>query len=1219
MNPHPQTILYYPRPQILNELALDDHAVIEASAGTGKTYTMEHLVVDILLNPKTDTRLEEILVVTYTERATADLKKRIRSVLETIITAFEKPSPLQQLSPPEAPEDSQNHWKIDFEACKKLKRALFSFDVAPIHTIHGFCQRVLTENAFENHRLFDEEHVDQDRLFDEVFAETLRRDFAVDPDLIPYLNAWMQGKDNALKDLRNLLHACAHTRGQIQPSFNPEALTHAAQQLARFFTELDEAALSATFREQLKAQKTNGSTINAIIKRIPSFYEAFDNYAQNPTLPQLIAELEQLDLTYLRGHDEKIAASGPFGAALSQLLKHAVPLRAVIATLFTGIIKQRLRETKDTHGVFSFDDMLTHVWESLERPGSTLTEVLRRRYKYALIDEFQDTDEIQWQIFRRLFHESDRQNLLYVIGDPKQAIYAFRGADIFTYLRARQEILNKNGRLVRLDHNYRSTPDVIDGYNTIFDQNAASPFFTGAINYEHPVQCGKPDLTLHDASAPNDPPQPPVHLIQIQPPEGQSLTSITLRHGLARQYATEIHRLLHSRLEMHHPGEKPRPIQPRDIYVLTHRRSEGQLIGEYLRRAAVPCAFYKQDGLFQTPEARDIADLLTAIAHINDTAKRRQAWMTPFFNVPLTRLPALDDLPETHPLIQHMRSWHALAKARRFEELFARVTETSGLLRREIFFKDSERELTNYIHIFEILLEEATDQHLDLAELVLRLEAFIDETALPKGENGNVQRLESERNAVQIMTLHKSKGLEADIVFVFGGFTPGMARGYTEFHDAHDNPIFYIGPLSSEDQKRYETERTEEEQRLFYVALTRARARLYLPYIGRTNDKRDYPRLSGAYAGLNNRLDQIVAELTESTADNNLHKLFYLRPSAAAFGIPQSHNPSSDQLLAAWQPPATLLQEDPQSDPHPPRIFTHIRPERLKVSSYSAMKNLAGGYKNHLASRDLLTQNISSDDTDHNKPDALIALGKDALPGGNEAGKCLHAIIENLDFASVARHTDQQSFANDPQIHQVFTTQLRQYGLDTRYLPYTKRIIFQTLTTPISTPATPTPIHIPRIAACAPNIIELEFIFPIPETTHPALTRALQTLPADGFEIRRGYIKGFVDIVFQHHDRIYFADWKSDILDSYAPRALQQHIQNQYHIQAQLYSLAMVKMLQISSPEEYEQRFGGFFYLFLRGINAPQSPTTPTPGVFYQRLTWPEIIAYQNDLTQLAL
>ncbi|MBA2661520.1 MAG: UvrD-helicase domain-containing protein [Bradymonadaceae bacterium] len=1164
--------LRYPRPEKLTELTLYNHAVIEASAGTGKTYTMEHLVIELLLH--TDARLEEILVVTFTERATADLKKRIRGVLETIIAAYDAPSLASRAA--EGPV-----WEIDEEASKKLKRALFSFDVAPIYTIHGFCQRVLTEHAFQNHRLFDEEHVDADRLFDTVFAEALRREFAVTEELVPYLEAWMEGKKNALQELRDLLSACVETRHALKPHFDEVTLEAIVERFARLPTE----TLLARIKEGFVAQRLNANTAKAMNKRLPDLLAAVDRHAVHKSLPRLLCEVDRIDTDYLRKNTLALDRCGQWGQAVNKLLEYVVPYRAAVAQKFTDALNRRLREEKDTAGVFSYDDMLSMVWESLERKGGELIDVLRKRYKYALIDEFQDTDEVQWNIFRRIFHESARRNILYVIGDPKQAIYSFRGADVHTYVRARREILEAGGSMVHLDQNFRSTPEVIAGYNHILDQNAEKPFFSGEIDYAHPVRCGRPELALVDADGASN---VPFHIIQLLAPPGQNLTIANLRHGLARQFAAEIRLLLTRGLEMHLPGEKPRPIQPRDIYVLAHKRKEGAIVGEYLRAAGVPCAFYKQDGLFQTSEARDIADLLAAVDALYDRAKRLQAWVTPFFDVPLKLLPQLENLPETHPLFEALTRWHSLAAERRFEELFSRIIETSGLLRREIFFKDGERELTNYVHIFEILLEEASSSRLNLSELLARLKAFIDGTALPDGENGNVQRLESERDAVQIMTLHKSKGLEADIVFVFGGFTKAWDSGLFAFHDEAGEATLHIGALSAPDQKRYDRERDEEDQRLLYVALTRARARVYLPFVGRSGEKLDYPYLQGPYLGLNNRLERIVSELGHGGEGSTL---FSWRQSVHTPGAPRTNEAAATARLAGWQPPAHLLEA---ADSALPQRLERYRGRRLRLSSYSHMKKLRGGYQGHLE-----IDEFKSDLT----PSALLALGDDALPGGAASGNFLHKVIEDLDFDLLQHHPTLLSFLADADIDALFTHLMQEHGIETRYAPYCKRIVYNTLASEVRTDD----LHLSCLAACHPTIFELEFLFPIPEKIHPRLDE----LPALGFEVQRGYIKGFVDFVFEHQGRLYFADWKSDILERYDTTTLASHINAHYEIQARLYSIAMVKMLAIHDPTTYATRFGGFFYFFLRGMGDGQ-------GVYHQRLSWQELLAYEQELIETA-
>ena len=213
-----------------------------------------------------------------------------------------------------------------------------------------------------------------------------------------------------------------------------------------------------------------------------------------------------------------------------------------------------------------------------------------------------------------------------------------------------------------------------------------------------------------------------------------------LRRGLARQIAREVRSVLSEErgLRLRQKGQ-PKPIKPGEVFVLTAKNLEAREISRALREAGVPFSFYKQDGLFQTDEARDVRDLLAAIDNPADPARRGRAWITPFFAVPLAALPDLVDLPESHSLVKRLIDWNDLAGHRRFEHLFAKILDDSGVIRRELFLKDDERALTNYLHLLEILLEDARAAGCTLADLVTTLSAYILETRKPPGENGNVQ------------------------------------------------------------------------------------------------------------------------------------------------------------------------------------------------------------------------------------------------------------------------------------------------------------------------------------------------------------------------------------------------------------------------------------------------------------------------------------------------
>ncbi|MFU8802277.1 MAG: UvrD-helicase domain-containing protein [Bradymonadaceae bacterium] len=1165
MNP-----LRYRKPHKLDELSAYHHAVIEASAGTGKTYTMEHLVVELLLHA--EVKIEEILVVTFTERATSELKMRIRALLERIIRAYERGD-----AGDETAVAGEPYWMIDEEAGEKLKEALFAFDVAPIYTIHGFCQRILTEHAFQNHRLFNEEHVDADALFDEVFAETLRHDFASQEDLVPYLAMWMETQTNALQTLRDLLARCISSRAELRPVFDEETLLLLLQK----FDGIDFAHFLETLQKSLKSDGVHGGSVKAVLRRVGPMLELIDAWADHRSTAQFLAEFSECDTGYLYEKMHILERGGKAARGIIKLLQYAVPLRAAMAQRLTPLIDARLRAKKNAEGLFSFDDMLAMVWESLERDGGALTENLRKRYRYGLIDEFQDTDDLQWKIFRRIFFASGRENILYLIGDPKQAIYSFRGADVHTYLDARQEVQSDGGMGVRLQENFRSTKEVIAAYNHIFDQESPRPFFTGRIDYAHPVRCGRPELAI----APGEGIEPaPVQIIQLVPADGQKFRAHGLRHGLARQFASEIRRLLDAGPTIGAGDDEPRNILPRDIFVLTHKKKEGLLLGEYLRAEGVPYAFYKQDGLFQTPEARDVYELLSAIDQPYHRPRRLRAWLTPFFGIPIADLVHLEPLDETHPLFEKLGAWHGLAEERRFEELFSRIVEESGLIRREIFFKESERELTNYLHIFEILLEEGNRKRLDLARLLARLQAFIEERALPDGEDGNIQRLESERNAVQIMTMHKSKGQEADVVFVFGGFTGFPDSGLYTFHQQDGSRVMSIDRLTSDEQILVAREAEEEEQRLLYVTLTRARGRLYLPYVA----KDDYA-IKGCLRHVNARLEAIVDGLGRGEHTD----LFQLRRFLDA-SLSKSSGPNDAKAdLLGWHPPEELLAESAHDDAE----LAGYRGRHLLVTSYSRLKQNAGGYRSHLPADEFRSDTV---------PRALARLGEHALPGGVASGNFLHQVIEDIDLDLVVEHESLEGWLEDSEVDGHYRRLMAKFGIEDRWLSYSKEVIYRALRCPVRADFDGSPVLIDSLAACAPALFELEFLYPIPETFH----RRLGDGAAGPVRIERGFIKGFIDFVFEHQGKIYFGDWKSDILEDYQPVALGKHIASQYEIQAKLYSLAMVKTLGLHDEATYDAHFGGFFYFFLRGMGREQEDE----GVYFQRPSWDGLRAYEEEL-----
>jgi len=1084
--------LRHRKPEILREIPKDRHAVIEASAGTGKTFTLEHLVVDLILT--TDVTIAQVLVVTFTERATSELRQRVRAILQRLLD-------LREEEPGTAGLPDEACWILDDEARARLERALRQFDTATISTIHGFCRRVLTEHAFANQRLFAEKNVDGREAFAAAFLDAVRDTLAVDPACRPLLDRWLAAR--SLDTLEELLHGAMRERAELRPFHDDDA--------SRDLAAIDEGAAA---------------------------------------------------------------------------------LEALAVQRFLPVVRDRLERRKREQGLFDFDDMLTLVQRNLQgEHGEALVRILRGRYAYALIDEFQDTDEVQWEIFRRVFFESPGTNHLYLIGDPKQAIYRFRGADVETYLDAKREILDAGGARVALRANYRSTSGLIDGYNRILDQRADPPFFTsGGIDYSEPVSCGEPKLRLVD---PDGRDAAPVHVLEVRLPQKGGRVLKGQEHvlpPLGARIAAEIRAITDSvapKLRFcDGKSTSPERIDHRDVFILCRTSSEGVQIGRQLRAAGVPHAFYKQDGLLQTPEAVALHDLLSAVADPDDRSKRLRAFLSPFFEFRLRDLPQLLELPGTDPLIEKLASWKRDADERRFERLFARILDESGLTRRLILSDRGDRELTNYLHLVELLHEAVGASCRTLPELVRLLGRWIVEDARPENEEGNQQRLESDRNAVQIMTMHASKGLEAKVVFVVGGLSAGggpkraASLKITSFHAEGGERIAWIGDAPEEVKEQAKQEERWEDQRLLYVALTRAKARLYLPMYRRPDGEGG--AVDGCYRSVDDRLHALDGELGLEAAGFSREAIVMSPPE----------EPGDDAVAAVegWEPPAASFADDGDRAEDAAALLDRRRGYR--ITSYTQMKPGGSPAVSHDPDRDEFAADR----------DRAPALPAGELPGGAATGIFLHEVLARVEPASVCGTRSAEDLLAIPDIEALLRTEAARGGIDPDHLGHAAELVHQALTTRAS-------LHGGRALAgigAAPRLLrEMEFLFPIPEGTHPRLDEGP---PGASLEIRRGFVKGFVDFLFEHDGLAYFGDWKSDVLPAYDARTVAERTEAAYGLQARLYSIALVKMLGIRSEADFEARFGGFLYVYLRGLRRGGE------GIHFERPTWDEVLSWEAEL-----
>ena len=696
---------------------LSRHAVVEASAGTGKTYTIEQLVLRLLTEEAVP--LERILIVTFTEKATGELKVRLRAMLERALQKDDDFAPL-------------------------LKPALDHFDQAPIFTIHGFCQRLLQEYALEQ-------------------AQDFRAELVNDIDLL----------QTSLREIQR-----KHWR--------------------------------ATFGDRLRAvldkalyNRETADDWDRKVLDIASKYKPRCGHQLRPAYsPDWHERLDEVDANWA-GQLE-------------------------IFTIDT--LHQYLRDFKRQRGLQSFDDMIAAVEESLDRTknpdAESFLHTLRQRYHHGIVDEFQDTDPLQWRIFRRIFLEGGELKL-FVVGDPKQAIFGFRGADLPTYLQAADQMRTHfDASEYPLQVNWRSDSYLIDGLNCLFEDGAWFPPATG-IRYVHvhaPDDDKRP--TRIDGDRTNRPPLTIVDMAQWD------RLKVAQKH-YARFVAHEIQRLLAGdgaapMLSFTHKDNPPRPLDAGDICILVMKKTDAEPIVQALDPAGIPYSFYKQTGLWQSDEAIHLEVLLQTLAQAEDRSSFRKALLTCFFRVKPEELVRAPDVPMQHPARQLYQIWLGYAENRQWSALCRSLLEDTGLLFPARGDADTDRRLTVFKHLLTTLEQVGHGFNLDLLGLL----DWIRDRRRPRDPgDADLQPVEMGRPKVKIMTIHASKGLEFPIVFLAGGFTQGLiSKRPTAYRDDQGRVVFDLCP-ESEAHERIAAERLSEQRRLLYVALTRAIFKLYLPKI----------------------------------------------------------------------------------------------------------------------------------------------------------------------------------------------------------------------------------------------------------------------------------------------------------------------------------------------------------------------------------------------------
>ena len=1150
-------------------LPLIGERLIEASAGTGKTFTIAALYLRLLLGlggeaayPRAIS-VEELLVVTFTEAATEELRGRIRSNIHELRIAClrgESDNPLYSALLAEIADKD--------DAAKTLLLAERQMDEAAVFTIHGFCQRMLSLNAFESGMLFEQQLIeDESRLRYQACADFWRRHcYPLTRDIAAVIHDVWKGPRDLLKSLDRWLQGEA-PQLKSPPAPN-ETLAERHQQI---IARID--SLKQQWREQVG--EIEGVLENSGLDRRKfnrgnqgKWMEKVNAWAQEETLSyQLPDALEKFAQSFLL---ERTKAGGeppvhPLFSAVESLLASSLTLTDLVLARAMVEIRDAVAREKRRRGELGFDDMLSRLDEALRGDsGETLASAIRQRFPVAMIDEFQDTDPQQYRIFRRIWRRQPETALL-LIGDPKQAIYAFRGADIFTYMKARGDVAAH----YTLDTNWRSSPGMVSSVNRLFSLSD-NPFMFHEIPFL-PVKAAAKNKGLRFTVDAADVPAMNVWLMP-----GDTVGSGDYQTFMAQLCATQIRDWLSAGQQgraLLWRGETSRPVQASDITVLVRNRLEAAQVREALQTLGIPSVYLSnRDSVFETLEAQELLWLLQAVLAPERENTLRSALATSMFGLTALDIENLNqDEQAWDALVEEFSEYRQIWRQRGVMPMLRALMTARHIAENLLATRGGERRLTDILHISELLQEAASQLESEHA-LVRWLAQHIAE---PDSNAASQQmRLESDKHLVQIVTIHKSKGLEYPLVWL--PFIARFRKQDQAFY--HDRETFAAVLDLGQDEASLElaeAERLAEDLRLLYVALTRAVWHCSLgvaPLSSRKSGNSDF-HLSALGRLLQAGEAMDAAGLAARLAD--------FCHGDIALQIP------GELDLTPWQAPAATI----------PRLSARELQRRIaddwRVTSYSGLQQhgFSGG-------QDLLPR-LDVDAAGVGQVVEEPQLTPHQFPRGAAPGTFLHSLFEELDFTQ-------------PVPEGWMAEKLQLSGFDAQWAPVLTDWLGGVLKTRLPGPD----IALNQLAA-RDKQVEMAFYLPIAQLLTAerldALIRQYDPLSADtpplDFRQVRGMLKGFIDLVFRHEGRYYLLDYKSNWLgedrEAYTRPAMEQAMRaHRYDLQYQLYSLALHRYLRHRLADyDYDRHFGGVIYLFLRGMDGQEGGQ----GIFTTRPVRPLI------------
>ncbi len=1144
-----------PQPLKPFSIPLDGISLIEASAGTGKTYSITSLYLRMLL--EREMPVDKLLVVTFTKAATEELRERIRGRIKEVLALLANPENLDSGDELQQWLKGRDKYEDDIRA---LKIALASMDGAAVYTIHGFCQRVLTDNAFDTGMAFDLEFIEDEAMLREQAVEDFWRKWFSSQRCHPDINGVLLEKIKSPSGLLEKISGRLMSDLQLLPSTPPlNELCHEIENMMAAI-EPAHAALKEAWPEGrgvveaflYENKGKNGQTYNQ--SAIEKAWDAIEDLCARDAPPLKVGEkLELLSADFMQGKMKKghEAPDDAIFRAVADYLNAVTNVGALLDELQVAFLREaweyvrnHLDQAKRRSHQLYFDDLLNRLDQALQGDGGPrLAERLREQYPLAMIDEFQDTDEVQYRIFRNIYAGSGKNTALCLIGDPKQAIYGFRGGDIFTYLEAARDAT----RRYSLETNWRSASRLVEAVNHLFDFRD-NPFIQQDIAY-HPV---KPSPKADDAPLRIDGETPvPMQFWKLAAPDEGWILADGARAAAAEACARHIAFLL----EPDRATLGDAPLRAADIAVLVRSHSQVDWIQAALRKEGVNSVSLSEESVYSTEEATALLALLQAVVRCEDEELLRYALADRLLGrsaAEIEKLLVSDDAWDA--VQQRFFAYREHWREHGFIQAFQRLFREEGIAPRLLALPDGERRLTNLLQLVE-LLQQASRSRTGMEEL---LRWFSEEKRQASSHEAAKMRLESDEALVKIVTMHASKGLEYPVVYIPFPWSDGPLNQKPPyyFHDENNHPClhFGVGDKATVDKAKAAAhqESQAEKLRLFYVAVTRAVQLCVLPW-GKINKAE-----KSALAYLL-RIESIKKAAPEESVFEKLEELVASAPSAIMLCPPPDLQAA--RAIPSEEPEQTLTPRTPSQ-----RIERNWR-----VNSYSGLlRGSASDRPDYDAGSEIAPMIEASSDPIQN------------LPAGPEFGLLVHQTLELLDFSD----------ASDGQIVELVEKLSRRYAIEAMGEPATRETVAGMIANLIDTTLPNVEMTL-RDLERRDRLDEMEFHFSTAVISPSRLRATLAEFPqwrgaADhlDFQAFQGLMHGYIDLTFRHDGRYWLADYKSNRLDDYGQRGLTAAMaEHHYPLQALIYSLALHRYLRQRLPDySPEKHFGGVFYLFTRGV-----------------------------------